>query len=198
MLVLAAAVLALATVPIAGGRLRALATAPLAGWPLLLAAGGLQGAVAAAPASTPGWATWAGHVASYGCAGGLLWVNRRLPGVPLVALGGAGNAVPIGLNGGTLPADPDALARAGLPPGGGGSTNSGVVTDPVLAPLGDVFAVPAGWPLANVFSVGDVLLVLGVAYGAHRLCGSRVLPPRARHRRPIGARRARAAARSLS
>ena len=35
--------------------------------------------------------------------------------------------------------------------------NSGVLAAPRLAFLGDVFAIPAGWPLANVFSIGDVL-----------------------------------------
>ena len=30
--------------------------------------------------------------------------------------------------------------------------------------LGDVFAIPASWPLANVFSVGDVLIALGAAW----------------------------------
>ncbi len=36
--------------------------------------------------------------------------------------------------------------------------------------LGDVFWVPAGVPLANVFSVGDVVLVAAVTYGAYRIC----------------------------
>jgi hypothetical protein len=31
-----------------------------------------------------------------------------------------------------------------------------------LAPLTDVYAVPAGIPLANVFSVGDVLIGIGI------------------------------------
>ena len=28
--------------------------------------------------------------------------------------------------------------------------------------LGDVFAIPKGWPLANVFSVGDVVIVIAI------------------------------------
>jgi hypothetical protein len=37
------------------------------------------------------------------------------------------------------------------------------VPDPALRPLTDLFALPAAFPLANVFSVGDVLIGIGVA-----------------------------------
>jgi multisubunit Na+/H+ antiporter MnhE subunit len=37
------------------------------------------------------------------------------------------------------------------------------VAHPVLEPLTDVFALPAWVPLANVFSVGDVLIGAGIA-----------------------------------
>ena len=40
-----------------------------------------------------------------------------------------------------------------------------------------MFAIPAGWPLANVFSVGDVLIVLGVAVASWRICGTAWTPP---------------------
>ena len=30
--------------------------------------------------------------------------------------------------------------------------------------------MPAGWPLANVFSIGDVLIVIGGTYLAHKWC----------------------------
>jgi hypothetical protein len=36
--------------------------------------------------------------------------------------------------------------------------------------LGDVFAIPKGWPLANVFSIGDVAMVIAIAYFAHAWC----------------------------
>jgi hypothetical protein len=62
--------------------------------------------------------------------------------------------------------------------------NSGVVEHPKLAFLGDVFAVPAQFPLANVFSVGDVLIILGVGMASWRICGTRWTRPWgvARHR----------------
>ena len=33
-----------------------------------------------------------------------------------------------------------------------------------------MFAIPKGWPFANVFSVGDVIIVIAVAYLAHAWC----------------------------
>jgi Family of unknown function (DUF5317) len=87
--------------------------------------------------------------------------NIRLTGVPLIALGAALNLAAIVLNGGAMPASPAALAAVGL--GTGGNTNSVVLERPALEPLTDVFATPAGIPLANVFSVGDVLILVGLA-----------------------------------
>ena len=37
-----------------------------------------------------------------------------------------------------------------------------MVANPAVRPLTDIFAIPAGLPLANVFSVGDVLIGLGI------------------------------------
>lgn len=88
--------------------------------------------------------------------------NIRIAGMALVAAGAACNLVAILANGGRMPADPGALATAGLAPDGGFS-NSVVAADPALRPLTDVFALPAGVPLANVFSVGDVLIGVGIA-----------------------------------
>ena len=87
--------------------------------------------------------------------------NVRVPGMAIVALGSLANLVAITANGGAMPADPDALALAGLD-GPGLHTNSVVLADPALKPLTDIFAIPASWPLANVFSVGDVLIGVGI------------------------------------
>jgi hypothetical protein len=75
-----------------------------------------------------------------------------------------------------MPASPAALVAAGLPVDEPGFQNSTAVDDPRLAFLGDVFAIPASWPLSNVFSVGDVLIGVGLAWGVHRICGSRLVP----------------------
>ena len=87
--------------------------------------------------------------------------NLRLTGMPIVAIGATSNLIAIIANGGAMPADAAALAAAGLD-GPGEHTNSVVLADPALRPLTDIFAIPAWLPLANVFSVGDVLIGLGV------------------------------------
>jgi uncharacterized protein DUF5317 len=87
--------------------------------------------------------------------------NRRLSGLWLIALGATLNLLVIGINGGVMPADPAALERAGLPVVSGEFENSTVLEDPKLAILGDVFAVPEPLPFANVFSIGDVVLLMG-------------------------------------
>jgi hypothetical protein len=88
--------------------------------------------------------------------------NAALPGLWIVALGAFSNMAAIATNGGYMPAAPGALAALGR----GAETvysNSSVVAHPALEPLTDVFAIPHGIPFANVFSVGDVLIGLGVA-----------------------------------
>jgi hypothetical protein len=135
----------------------------------------------------PSWLLRGLHLASYLGAAWFVQANRRVPGLVLLGVGALSNGVTIALNGGTLPASPAALRAAGFSDAGSGFVNSGVVPDPVLPWLGDVFAVPASWPLANVFSVGDVLIVLGAGYASWRICGTRWTPtwdPRpARHAR---------------
>lgn len=74
------------------------------------------------------------------------------------------NLLAIVANAGVMPATAGALATAGVPSGGGVIANSASVADPRLRFLGDVFAIPSSVPLANVFSVGDVLIALGVGW----------------------------------
>ena len=89
--------------------------------------------------------------------------NVRLAGLPIAAVGSFLNLAAILANGGAMPADAAALRTAGFD-GPGDHTNSVVLAEPALRPLTDIFAVPAGVPLANVFSVGDVLIAVGVAW----------------------------------
>jgi hypothetical protein len=118
------------------------------------------------------------HLATYAVAGLFVWRNRHVPGLWILALGAASNGVTIALNGGTLPASADAVRNAGLALESEEFLNSGVLEHPRLPWLGDVFWIPDGWPLANVFSIGDVLIVLGIGWGAHRISGSRLVPGR--------------------
>jgi hypothetical protein len=91
----------------------------------------------------------------------VLLANVRIPGLPLVALGAASNLAAIVANGGYMPASETALVAAGKIPASGYS-NSAVLTDPALRPLTDILALPTWLPFANVFSVGDVLIGLGI------------------------------------
>ncbi len=159
MLVLGLFLLGVALVPLTGGTWRGLSRLRLRhGW-LALAALVCQLFVLQVPGLPEAFSAPV-HVLTYGLAAALVVANRHVTGLWLLALGAACNGVTIALNGGTLPASPEAMRTAGLPVEDG-FANSGVVTDPVLPWLGDVFAVPASVPLANVFSVGDVLIVVG-------------------------------------
>ena len=106
-------------------------------------------------------AAWA-YVASSAAILAVVVANLRVPGVAVIGAGLACNLVAILANGGSMPASPTALASLGWSEATGYS-NSVVVPDPALAPLTDVFALPAWLPFANVFSVGDVLIAVGVA-----------------------------------
>ncbi len=168
MLLLAAIVALTAPMPLLGGRFGALLDLHLRGLWLLWTALAVQIVMFA-----PGGPAWpAMHVASYALAAAFVWCNRRLPFVWLLALGGALNLVAILANGGVMPASAAAAAAAGLT--GTDPANSAVLEAPRLAFLGDVFALPAGVPLHNVFSVGDIALVLGAALAMHRIAGSRL------------------------
>lgn len=88
--------------------------------------------------------------------------NWRIRGLALVALGAASNLAAIAANGGVMPASPEAAAALEAQAGPGFS-NSVVMADAALRPLTDIFALPGWVPFANVFSVGDVLIGVGVA-----------------------------------
>ncbi len=105
------------------------------------------------------------HVLTYVAALVFLVVNRHVAGVLIVGAGALANGVTIALNGGVLPASATAVAAAGLD-ADPAFANSAILEHPVLPWLGDVFAWPEPLPLANVFSVGDVLVVVGVVVAA--------------------------------
>lgn len=159
MLVVALFVLGLLLVRPTGGRYRGLVALTLRARPLVLVSFVCQFLVLQGP-DLPGAVAPVLHVLTYVAAAVFVWLNRRVAGLPLVAAGAVLNGATIALNGGTLPAARGAQELAGLADDGG-FANSAVVDDPVLPWLGDVFAVPSWVPFANVFSVGDVLVVAG-------------------------------------
>ena len=88
--------------------------------------------------------------------------NFAVPGLAVVLAGGASNLVAIVANGGYMPVSPGALEAMGRLAKEGYS-NSAPRDVVALGPLTDVFTMPAWIPMANVFSVGDVLIGVGVA-----------------------------------
>ncbi|MGZ6793226.1 MAG: DUF5317 domain-containing protein, partial [Mycobacteriales bacterium] len=166
----AVALLLVATVPLTGGRLHRLGELRLRSLWLLPVALGLQVLVIdVVPGASTDWLVPV-HLGTYVLGGVVVWRNRHVPGLAVLALGGLLNGVTIAVNGGTLPASASALRTAGLAPKTGDFTNSGVLPSPHLAFLGDVFAVPSWVPLANVFSIGDVLVLVGAGWLLHRVC----------------------------
>ena len=102
------------------------------------------------------------YVASTALVLAAIWMNRRIQGMPIVGIGATCNLSAIVANGGYMPADPAIMAALGR---GDPTTysNSAILPDPVLQPLTDIFVLPRWLPFTNVFSVGDVLIGIGVA-----------------------------------
>jgi hypothetical protein len=179
------AVLALATVPLAGGHLSRLLDVHLRGLPLLVGALVVQVVVISLVPDAPDGLLTTLHLATYLVALAFVALNLRLRGMWVVGLGGLLNFVAIAANGGVMPASRSALRDAGRTLEAGQFENSAAVRHPSLSFLGDVFAVPASWPLANVFSVGDVLIAIGIAVVVHQACGSRLTAAGRAERRTV-------------
>ena len=145
-----------------GGRLGALADLRLRAPWLFLCAVVLQ--LVAFPVAVLPWTTderlasalW---VASYGLLIVGATLNRRITGVPIVALGMLGNLAAILANRGTMPVRYEAMHAAGRDTIT--QANSTASTSPRLPWLIDRWAAPDWVPLANVFSVGDVVIAVG-------------------------------------
>ncbi len=164
-----------ATVPLLGGQLSKLGEIRLRGWWSIAASlviqivlievlsDALDGVVAAAL-----------HLASYGLAFIFVWVNRHVVGMGIIVLGGVLNAAAIAANGGVMPARLEALQTAGIISDSPTFENSAPIENARLSFLGDVFAIPEGIPFANVFSVGDLLLVFGAGLTVHIVAESRL------------------------
>lgn len=158
-LVVVVLLVALAVGALLGGSLERLGTLALRRWWLAVAAFGVQllGAVVGGPAYP------VGLVLSLACVLGFLAANRTVPGMVLVGLGLAANALVVGLNG-AMPVSEDAARRAGvaLPTDGADPRHEAAGGSTRLALLGDV--VPLPLPLRpEVVSPGDVLVAAGIA-----------------------------------
>ena len=107
--------------------------------------------------------------------------NVAVPGLPLVALGAASNLAAIVANGGYMPAS--AAALGSHVPTGGGYSNSTVIDNPALPFLTDIFALPDWLPAGNVFSIGDVLIGVGLVV----VIAAAMRRPAAAHGTPVPA-----------
>jgi Family of unknown function (DUF5317) len=168
-IIVVASIAAILTVPLTGRSLAALAKLTLRRVWLVWLSIGLQLVITLIP-RFPNWLGQPLHLLTFVLSAAFLWSNRHLPGAPLVALGAGMNLAAIAANGGTMPASSWAWHAAGLPVEAGQFKNSNVVSGARLPWLGDVFAIPKGWPFANVFSAGDVVIVIAVASLAHAWC----------------------------
>jgi len=146
-----------------GGELRNLAGTRIRTTWLVFAAVGLQFAAfpsGALPWSTPTGVAKALWLVSYGMLITMIVRNRTLPGAAIVGAGLACNLVAILANGGLMP-----VRRSALLASGGHyhvHNNSIQLVHAHLAFLVDRWAVPAWVPLSNVFSIGDVVIAVGL------------------------------------
>ena len=146
-----------------GGSLRRLVDFHLRSLWLAFAAIGLQ--VIAFPSgvfpwSTPDSVARALWLASYALLGALVIRNYRVAGVAIVGLGQLLSLIAILANSGHMPATREALDGAGL--SYHLKNNSVSLTHPHASWLVDRWAAPGWLPLGNVYSVGDVVIALGV------------------------------------
>ncbi|MDR7434373.1 MAG: DUF5317 domain-containing protein [Armatimonadota bacterium] len=109
------------------------------------------------------------HVLSYFFLLAFVWMNRTTPWLWLVGLGLASNAVVILLNGGFMPVP-------GGPEGFYLNNTVRVNGQARLLFLGDILHLPAWWPLARAFSVGDLLIALGIFALVQRLMAAPSVP----------------------
>ena len=127
------------------------------------------------------------HLISYAVLIAFVLANWREWGIVVMGIGMALNVIVIALNGGFMPTTVAQLRQAGLE--GSAATfeacrsagqdacthaNNVLMAEGTrLGWLGDVFATPPWLPFANVFSVGDALLMIGlVAYLQAKMGGN--------------------------
>jgi hypothetical protein len=175
MLIGAALLLCIFSVPLLGGRLQALAELELRRGGIAVAALVVQVVIISLLPGDAWGLSEEIHLATYFMLGAFLVANRHIPGLLVIALGGALNFAAIAANGGVMPADPDAIAAAGIPQKAGDFINSAPASDAPLGFLGDIFHTPSWFPIHNVFSVGDVEIVLGAFLLLHFVCRSRLV-----------------------
>jgi hypothetical protein len=146
-----------------GGSLGNLGSVRLRWLPLAYIGLGLQ--VVAFPSRLLPWTTSHGAarilwLVSYVALGALVLGNIRLPGIGLIGAGQLSNLAAITANGGDMPVTQGALTSLGVEYHR--HNNSVSMPHPHLSWLVDRWAVPDWLPLGNVYSVGDVIIGIGL------------------------------------
>jgi hypothetical protein len=121
-------------------------------------------------------------VGSYVCLVSVFLLNVRLRGLAIAGAGMLLNLAAILTNGGHMPALPSAMRDAGLL-FSGVHNNSVAEASPNLAWFVDRWAAPPWVPFGNVYSVGDVLIAIGVVVTVAAAMGARL--PRAASRTAV-------------
>ena len=111
------------------------------------------------------------HLISYSLL--MIWLAVNLCVLPMgvLFLGATGNLVAVASNGGYMPASETALRQAGLGGLADRLLDGGAVANVVLMTpstrvnvFGDWLFLPDGVPFATAFSLGDVLIMVGLAW----------------------------------
>ena len=154
-----------------GGRVRNLERLALHWWPLILAALAIQLVIFTSVVPVPDQAIPIFYVLSNGLAFAWLVRNIRIAGIPCVTLGSLGNLAAIVANGGRMPVDGTLLARSRGSAFANAVAHGQTASNAVIADahtrliwLTDRFLLPPPFPLPVVFSLGDVLIGIGVAW----------------------------------
>ncbi|MEX2647303.1 MAG: MFS transporter [Gaiellaceae bacterium] len=116
-------------------------------------------AFSAGGAAVPAAASRLIHLLSYALLAVFALANRRVRALLVVFAGMALNALAIAANGGRMPISPGAAHVAGIPLDQPSNLSAGASH---LRFLGDIFALPSQVPLVNVFSIGDILIGIGM------------------------------------
>lgn len=129
------------------------------------------------------------HIASYALLVAFILLNRRYRELLVMGAGLLLNLIVIVANGGYMPASATALERAGLGEvaealrAGTARGNTILMGEGTrLNFLGDILYLPAWVPLSSAFSIGDVVLGVGLAF----LLGRRMAPGATSTRRGRG------------
>jgi len=160
-LIAVAALIVVIVVPVLGGKLSNLGRLRLRGMWLIFATLLVQFVIVGVIDDGPLAFLKFVHVATYVTILIFLLANRGVPWMWAVTVGALSNCVVIAANGGVMPQSRSAQRRAGLH-ATERFANSQVLDHPRLGFLGDIFATPKWLPLANVFSIGDVILLVGL------------------------------------